>query len=73
MQIHSKFPNIGTTIFSVMGALAKEHSAINLSQGFPDFECESRLKDLCNKYVNEGFNQYAPMQGALPLREQKVF
>lgn len=70
MQIHSKFPNIGTTIFSVMGALAKEHSAINLSQGFPDFECESRLKDLCNKYVNEGFNQYAPMQGALPLREQ---
>ena len=70
MQIHSKLPNIGTTIFSVMGGLAKEHNAINLSQGFPDFECETKLKELCNKYVNEGYNQYAPMQGALPLREQ---
>jgi methionine aminotransferase len=70
MQIHSKLPNIGTTIFSVMGGLAKEHNAINLSQGFPDFECETKLKELCNKYVNDGYNQYAPMQGALPLREQ---
>ncbi len=70
MQIHSKLPNIGTTIFSVMGGLAKEYNAINLSQGFPDFECETKLKELCNKYVNEGYNQYAPMQGALPLREQ---
>ncbi len=70
MQIHSKLPNIGTTIFTVMGGLAKEYNAINLSQGFPDFECETKLKELCNKYVNEGFNQYAPMQGALPLREQ---
>ena len=70
MQIHSKLPNIGTTIFSVMGGLAKEYNAINLSQGFPDFECEYKLKELCNKYVNEGFNQYAPMQGDLLLREQ---
>jgi methionine aminotransferase len=70
MQIHSKFPNIGTTIFTVMGGLAKEYNAINLSQGFPDFECDAKLKELSNKYINNGYNQYAPMQGALVLRER---
>lgn len=70
MQIHSKLPHVGTTIFTVMGGLAKEYSAINLSQGFPDFECDTKLKELANKYVNAGFNQYAPMQGVLPLRER---
>lgn len=70
MQIHSKLPNVGTTIFTVMSGLAKEHNAINLSQGFPDFGCSTKLLELTQKYTNEGFNQYAPMQGALALREQ---
>ncbi len=70
MQIQSKLPNIGTTIFTVMSGLAKEHNAINLSQGFPDFGCSPKLLELAQKYVNSGFNQYAPMQGAPVLREQ---
>ena len=70
MQINSKLPNIGTTIFTVMGGLAKEYNAINLSQGFPDFECDVKLKELSNKYINSGFNQYAPMQGVIQLREK---
>jgi methionine aminotransferase len=53
-----------------MSALAREHGAINLSQGFPDFDCAPGLMDLCNKYIHGGFNQYAPMPGALPLRER---
>ncbi len=70
MQIHSKLPNIGTTIFTVMSGLAKEHNAINLSQGFPDFECDPKLLELAQNHMKAGFNQYAPMQGALALREQ---
>lgn len=70
MQIHSKLPNIGTTIFTVMSGLAKEHNAINLSQGFPDFECDPKLIELAQNHTKAGFNQYAPMQGALLLREQ---
>jgi len=70
MQIHSKLPNIGTTIFTVMSGLAKEHNAINLSQGFPDFECDPKLIELAQNHMKAGFNQYAPMQGALALREQ---
>lgn len=69
MQINSKLPNIGTTIFTVMSGLAKEHNAINLSQGFPDFGCSPKLIELAQKYMIAGFNQYAPMIGALPLRE----
>ncbi len=69
MKIISKLPNIGTTIFTVMSGLAKEHQAINLSQGFPDFGCDLRLTELAQKYVSSGFNQYAPMTGAQPLRE----
>ncbi len=69
MQLLSKLPNVGTTIFSVMSALAKEHTAINLSQGFPDFECDKKLLDFAQKHMNAGFNQYAPMQGVIQLRE----
>ncbi len=72
MQFQSKLPKVGTTIFSVMSALAKEHNAINLSQGFPDFECEKKLLELAQKYMNAGFNQYAPMQGVIQLRERIV-
>lgn len=69
MQIKSKLPNIGTTIFTVMSGLAKEHNAINLSQGFPDFGCSPKLLELAQKNLISGFNQYAPMAGAQPLRE----
>jgi methionine aminotransferase len=69
MQIHSKLPHIGTTIFSVMSGLAGEYNAINLSQGFPDFGCHPKLLEFAEKYLNAGFNQYSPMQGVLPLRE----
>lgn len=64
----SKLPNIGTTIFSVMSALANEHSAINLSQGFPNYPSPQKLSDLVAKAMNNGFNQYAPMAGNLDLR-----
>ena len=68
--INSKLPNVGTTIFTTMGKLAQENKAINLSQGFPDFSCSDKLVELVNHYMKSGFNQYAPMQGVLPLREQ---
>jgi len=70
MQILSKLPQAGTTIFTTMSALAREHQAINLSQGFPDFECSIELKEAANKYINAGFNQYAPMPGTIELRER---
>ncbi|MCC6372153.1 MAG: methionine aminotransferase [Bacteroidia bacterium] len=70
MQINSKLPNVGTTIFTVMSALAREHNAINLSQGFPDFDCSPKLMELANKYIRSGFNQYAPMPGTQALRER---
>ncbi|MGZ3901243.1 MAG: methionine aminotransferase [Bacteroidia bacterium] len=70
MQINSKLPNIGTTIFSVMSGLAREHNAINLSQGFPDFECSPFLLEMAQKRMHQGFNQYAPMQGVIQLRER---
>ena len=67
--IASKLPDIGTTIFTVMSRLAAEHNAINLSQGFPDFDCAPQLRALLTKYVNSGLNQYPPMAGIGPLRE----
>ena len=70
MQIHSKLPNVGTTIFTTMSALAKENNAINLSQGFPDFECNPLLLELAQKHMRNGFNQYAPMPGVIQLRER---
>lgn len=69
MLITSKLPNVGTTIFTVMSALANQHGAINLSQGFPNFDCSDRLKDLVEKYMRQGLNQYAPMPGVPALRE----
>jgi len=68
MLIHSKLPKVGTTIFSTMSALAKEHQAINLSQGFPDFDCQPKLQELAQKYLRGGYNQYAPMPGTIELR-----
>jgi len=65
----SKLPNIGTTIFTIMSNLAKDHNALNLSQGFPNFKSDQKLIDLVVKAMNSGYNQYAPMLGALPLRE----
>ena len=69
MQISSKLPNVGTTIFTTMSGLAKEHNAINLSQGFPDFECDPKLLEFAKKHMDAGFNQYAPMPGVIQLRE----
>ncbi len=70
MHHQSKLPHVGTTIFTTMSALAKEHNAINLSQGFPDFDCSADLIQLTNKYLSTGFNQYAPMAGVIQLRER---
>jgi methionine transaminase len=68
-RIESKLPHVGTTIFTVMSRLAAEHNAINLSQGFPDFDCAPELRALVTKYVNAGLNQYPPMAGVQVLRE----
>lgn len=65
----SKLPDTGTSIFTVMSALANEHKALNLSQGFPDFNCPEPLLELVYRYMREGFNQYAPMAGVPKLRE----
>lgn len=70
MRIPSKLPNVGTTIFTVMSALANEHGAINLSQGFPNFPSSSRLIQLVAEYMQRGYNQYAPMAGVPVLRER---
>lgn len=69
MHIASKLPHVGLTIFSEMTQLALQHGAINLSQGFPDFDTHPKLKDLVAKYIRAGHNQYAPMQGVGALRE----
>jgi methionine transaminase len=66
----SKLPDVGITIFSVMSQLAAEADAINLSQGFPDYDCSPRLIELVDKHMNTGKNQYAPMPGLLSLRER---
>ncbi|MGB0984528.1 MAG: aminotransferase class I/II-fold pyridoxal phosphate-dependent enzyme, partial [Saprospiraceae bacterium] len=63
IQIKDKLPQVGTTIFTVMSQLAREHNAINLAQGFPNFDMPQRLKDLVNEFVQKGCNQYAPMTG----------
>jgi methionine aminotransferase len=69
MPIRSKLPNTGVTIFTTMSRLALEYGAINLSQGFPDFNCAPELIDAVTRYMREGHNQYAPMPGTIPLRE----
>jgi methionine aminotransferase len=68
--IISKLPQTGTTIFTVMSALATEVGAINLSQGFPDFDTSPELIKLVNTAMKKGHNQYAPMPGVMALREQ---
>ncbi|MCB0687364.1 MAG: aminotransferase class I/II-fold pyridoxal phosphate-dependent enzyme [Saprospiraceae bacterium] len=69
-MILSKLPDVGTTIFTVMSALAKEHNAINLSQGFPDFDCDPLLHNLAYRAMQAGHNQYPPMRGIDILSEQ---
>ena len=68
-QLQSRLPNVGTTIFTVMSALAAETGAVNLGQGFPDFDCDPRLIDAVNGAMRAGHNQYPPMTGVPALRE----
>lgn len=68
--LNSKLPDTGTTIFTIMSRMAAENNAINLSQGFPDFNCNEELIDLVEYYLRKGFNQYAPMQGIPSLRHK---
>ncbi len=69
-NINSKLPQAGNSIFSVMSGMAQAHNAINLAQGFPDFDCSPELKNLVSKAMEIGHNQYAPMPGLMKLREQ---
>ena len=69
-SIKSKLPKSGTSIFAVMTALANEHQAINLAQGFPDFDVNPKLTELVHHYMKAGMNQYAPMPGVMKLREK---
>ncbi|MCU0396709.1 MAG: methionine aminotransferase [Cyclobacteriaceae bacterium] len=66
--MQSRLPGIGTSIFAVMSKMATEHGAINLSQGFPDFQVDPVIIDLVHRFMKEGHNQYAPMPGAPALR-----
>lgn len=68
-NLQSRLPAVGTTIFTLMSALATEHGAVNLGQGFPDFGCDDKLLDMVNGAMRAGLNQYPPMAGAAPLRE----
>jgi methionine aminotransferase len=70
LTINSKLPAIGTSIFAVMSKMANDYNAINLSQGFPDFNCSDELIQLVNDFMKKGFNQYAPMPGTIELRKQ---
>ena len=65
----SRLPQVGTTIFTVMSALAAQHQAVNLGQGFPDFECDPHLLDAVHEAMLGGLNQYPPMAGVPALRE----
>jgi methionine aminotransferase len=67
--IESRLPKVGTTIFTVMSALAQQHGAVNLGQGFPDFDCDPRLLDVVTTAMRSGLNQYPPMAGVPSLRE----
>ena len=69
MTLRSRLPSVGTTIFTVMSKLAADVGAINLSQGFPDFDCDLALIDAVVRHMRAGLNQYAPMPGALALRQ----
>ena len=67
--LQSRLPAVGTTVFTLMSALANEHGAVNLGQGFPDFNCDPRLLDAVDAAMRAGHNQYAPMTGLPVLRE----
>ena len=71
-HLPSKTPNMGTTIFTVMSALAAEKGAVNLGQGFPDFACDPRLVDAVTDAMREGLNQYPPMTGVPALRQALI-
>ena len=67
--IVSKLPKVGTTIFTVMSALANQYRSVNLGQGFPDFDCDPRLLDAVDQAMRAGHNQYPPMSGVAELRQ----
>src|SRR5210317_1806641 len=69
-MLTSKLPRVGTTIFTRMSALASQNKALNLSQGFPDFDAPEALLEAMARHVLAGHNQYAPMPGVIELREQ---
>ncbi|WP_129715623.1 methionine aminotransferase [Pedobacter sp. SYP-B3415] len=70
ITLKSKLPQVGTTVFTVMSQLAMEHGAINLSQGFPDYDADPELFRLTERAMRSGHNQYAPMPGLMSLRER---
>lgn len=75
-EIPSKLPQAGLSIFAIMSKLANDHGAVNLSQGFPDFPISEKLISRVNHFMQQGFNQYAPMPGIKPLRDaisEKVY
>ncbi|MDO9023708.1 methionine aminotransferase [Zwartia sp.] len=69
MQLKSKLPDVGSTIFTTMSKMAVEYDAINLGQGFPDFNADSKLLNLVSKAMSDGYNQYPYMTGVLELRQ----
>jgi len=68
MKVKTKLPEWGTSIFTIMSRMAVEYNAINLAQGFPDFNCDEELLELVHHFQKKGYNQYAPMQGVSALR-----
>ena len=70
ISLASKLPDVGTSIFTVMSQMALDYNAINLAQGFPDFNCSEELIELVAHYQKKGFNQYAPMAGVPALRKE---
>ncbi|RPI59601.1 MAG: aminotransferase class I/II-fold pyridoxal phosphate-dependent enzyme, partial [Ignavibacteriales bacterium] len=70
LKISSKLPDVKTSIFAIMSKMANEYNAINLSQGFPDFNCSEQLIELVHHFMKNGYNQYAPMPGTVELRKQ---
>ncbi len=70
LKLSSKLPDVKTSIFAIMSKMANEYNAINLSQGFPDFNCSEQLIELVHHFMKNGNNQYAPMQGTFELRKQ---
>lgn len=69
-MITSKLPHVGTTIFTIMSKMASDYGAINLSQGYPSFNCHPELQSLVNEAMGKGLNQYAPMSGVPVLKER---